>query len=220
MISDISTYGAIATFEITSRSRGLRGLAAPKGGFQPGALRLVAGGETIAATRASRYSPDAALAGLRVGWCGFELPGLDTAFAISSDVSVRCLVTDAVLATIELSQDLFAARADTNRPLSALEVFRAGSAGERCESVAEIVRFATDHRDRHGARSFVEATCLMATEVLPDPEDLEEFIELVTSDEGVMTFLSLMQESDGQEPRRTFPGPFHPAFRYDRSLLS
>jgi hypothetical protein len=220
MTFDLSTYGAVVTFEILSQTHAIQGLAAPRAGFQPAALRLDAGGETIAAVRASRYSASAAAAGLRAGWCAFELPGVAKAFAISSDVSVRCLATDAVLATITPSRDVFAQPSDTDRPLTALEVFKAGSAGERCESIDEVIRFATDHRDRHGIRSLVDATFQMLTDSLPDTDDLEEFLELLASDEGVATFLTLMQERSGESPHRAFPGPFHSAFRYDRSLLS
>ena len=196
------------------------GYAAPKAGIKPSALRLLSDGEAVCVARASRYSADAAAAGLRVGWCGFELPGLAKALAIGSAVSIVCAATGAELEQLSLSPEIFAHQG-ARTSLTAEQVFLSGSAGERCADLYEVAPFAIDHRNRHGCHSFIEATYQMVLDRMPDPKARKLLAETVETDEGLVKFLSGLIDSEEHTalPLRLFPGPFHPSFRYDRSLI-
>ncbi|WGM32288.1 hypothetical protein [Brevundimonas sp. NIBR11] len=219
--SDLVEYGAVTTLHIESRTGLITGYATPRIGPRPAALSLTTGDTTIAVVRASRYSQTAAEAGIRAGWCGFELPGLAQAFALGSDVAINCVATGKVLERLAFSPDVFEAVSPPSQPLSAAEVFFAGSLGERCSDLEQVMPFAIDHRNRHGARSFMEATYQMLLDRLPDTVAYKQYEGVVTTDAGLIEFLDDITASDeyARYPLRVMPGPFHPAFRYDRGLL-
>lgn len=207
--------------QIESRSSRITGYAAPRMGPKPAALALKADGVLIAAVRASRYSHTAAEAGVRAGWCGFELPGVAQAFALGAEVTLCCLASGKVLERLALSPSVFEEVHRPSQPLSVSEVFAAGSLGERCADFTENLAFAIDHRNQHGARSFLEATYQMLLDRIPKPADYGLYEGLVATDEGLIEFLEELVASKeyAQYPLRAMPGPFHPAFRYDRGLL-
>lgn len=220
--SDIAQYGAVTTLEIEERAGSvITGYAAPRAGAKPAAVALMAGDVTIAVVRASRYSQTAAEAGVRVGWCGFELHGLAQAFALSSTVTLNCVATGRVLEKLAFDPAVFETVNRATQPLTATEVFLAGGLGERCENLEHVAAFAIDHRNRHGARSVLEATYQMLLDRLPDGAAYDGYGPLVMSDIGLLDLLKAICTSEEykQNPLRIMPGPFHPAFRYDRGLL-
>ncbi len=219
--ADIAEYGEVAILRIEAQSNVLVGYAAPRMGPKPAALALESDGVLIASVRASRYSPTAADGGVRVGWCGFELPGLAQAFALGSRVTVSCVKSGKLLEQLAFNPTVFDERRQPSQPLSAAEVFAVGSLGERCADYTENLPFAIDHRNRHVARSFLEATYQMLLDRVPGPYDYGMYEGGVATDDGLIEFLDAVVASDeyAQHPLRAMPGPFHPAFRYDRGLL-
>lgn len=217
MIQDTQTYAPVAMFEILSQTDRLLGIAAPRAGVKPAALRLEAGSDLISVVRASRFSPDASARGLRFGWCGFELPGLALALAIGSDITVRCHATREVLSVLRLGPDVFDAAAKRTTLLDVGAVMNLGAAGERAD-VEQILPFAIDHNTRVGYHSFIEATYQMTLGRLPTDNERKKAEPKVTSDLGVEKLLRRL--SDGSKGGLgRLPGPFHSAFRYDRGLL-
>ncbi|CAL1692998.1 hypothetical protein MMB232_03181 [Brevundimonas subvibrioides] len=219
MIHDTQTYAPVAVFEILSQSDRLSGLAAPRAGVKPAALRLEAGGDVICVVRASRFSDEASTRGLRFGWCGFELPGLARALAISSDVTVRCHATNETLLKLVAGPDVFDAAARQGTILDLAAIMERGSAGERAD-VEHILPFAIDHRTRLGFHSFIEATYQMIVGRLPTDSERRKLEQKTATGEGVEKLLRKLAD-DRRKSGYPFklPGPFHSAFRYDRGLL-
>lgn len=221
MLSDIAEYGAVATLKIETRTGLIMGYATPRVGPRPAALSLTADGVAIAVVRASRYSATAAAVGVRLGWCGFELPGLAQAFALGSDVAINCVASGRILERLAFTPAVFEQVSQPSQPLSAAEVFTVGSLGERCSDLDEILPFAVDHRNRHGARSFLEATFQMLLDRIPFDGDYLAYEGQAMTDAGLIALLEKITTSEefARNPLRAMPGPFHPAFRYDRGLL-
>ena len=219
MIQDTLVYARVALFEVSSQTDRLCGIAPPRAGIKPTALRLQAGSDLISVVRASRFSADAATRGLRFGWCGFELPGLAQALAIGSDVTVRCQASGDVLAILKLGPEVFDAAVQQVATMDIAGVMNLGAAGERAE-VEQILPFAIDHKNRLGFHSFIEATYQMIVGRLPTDAERKKIEPKVESDEGVEKLLrKLLSGSNGSNGPLPLPGPFHSAFRYDRGLL-
>lgn len=220
MQSDLVAHAPVTIFKIISRSERLVGYATPKAGLRPSVINLVAAGEVICSAKASRFNEDAATAGIRYGWCGFELAGLPRALALSSECSVTCAASGAVLERMILRPELLAARPE-RQPLTAADVLDFAG-GERCRDIRWVLPFAIDHRNSRGIHSVLEATWQMLLDRLPDAEEIELWHSVVQTDAGLgellQTLVAEMEEATYAPVR--LPGPFHPSFRYDRKLLS
>ena len=219
--SDLVAHAPVTLFKVLSRSDRLVGYATPKAGLRPSVINLVAAGEVICSAKASRFNDAAAAAGIRYGWCGFELAGLPRALALSSDCAVTCAASGAVLERINLTPEVLASRPQGRQALTATEVFDfAGS--ERCQDIRWIMPFAIDHRNRRGIHSVIEATWQMLLDRLPDAEEIELWHSILQTDAGLGELLeTLIKEIAEAAPAAVrLPGPFHPLFRYDRTLLS
>ncbi len=219
MIQDTQTYAPVALFEVSSQTDRLCGIAAPRAGAKPSALRLEANSALVSVVRASRFSTDAATRGLRFGWCGFELPGLAQALTIGSDITVRCHASGDVLSVLKLGPNVFDAAAGRARVMDVAAVMNLGAAGERAE-VEQILPFAIDHHTRLGFHSFIEATYQMILGRLPTDAERTKIEPKLGSSEGIE---KLLRKLSGSSKRSCgllgLPGPFHSAFRYDRGLL-
>ena len=219
MIRDTQTYAPVALFEVSCQTDRLCGIAAPRAGIKPTALRLEAGSEIVSVVRASRFSADAMARGLRSGWCGFELPGLARALAIGSDVTVRCHASGDVVSVLKLGPEVFDAAARRAVVMDVAAVMALGEAGERAE-VEQILPFAIDHKARLGFHSFIEATYQMILGRLPTDAERRKIEPKLGSDEAVEKLLrKLSDDSKRGGGLLRLPGPFHSAFRYDRGLL-
>jgi hypothetical protein len=81
----------------------LRGWAYPLTGSLCGALRVFADEALVLADRADRFDPEAAKAGVRDGWCGFELHLREEHFVLADELDVRCAVSGKSLFKIRAS---------------------------------------------------------------------------------------------------------------------
>ncbi len=214
-------YPPVVTFALAQTSPRLIGYAAPKNGTKPCVLKLTADDTPIAFIRASRFSAEAFDAGLRLGWCGFEIPGLAQAFAIGSRVELACAGSGAILATIPVSTAVFAARAGEVERLSAAEVIVASRSGETCEHLDQLLPFAAHHRQKFGPRAVVEATFQTVLGRWPEHDLVDRWSRSIGDDAELIAFIDEITDSPEyrKDPLRSLPGPFHQAFRYDLGPL-
>lgn len=221
-MSKIATYASVATFELQDHGGTVSGFAAPKAGVAPCLIKLSSDDTPIAFGRATRLNRGAATRGLRQGWCGFELAGLRQAFAVGDDVRLTCGVSGETLAQLPYSPSLFPPEPVTTRTLSTTDLTRLARSGEMCADVDDLVPFATAHYQSFGSRAFVEASYQTLLRRWPDNsamgvEDADgEALEM-----AVTMYLRGIADSDEFQNLwvAEIPGPFHQAFRYDRSLL-
>ncbi len=227
-MASTSRYSPVASFKLDDKDATdaridvLTGYAAPRTGGQPCLVTLSADDRPIVQVRAARHSDAAELAGLRSGWCGFELPGLAQAFAVGDQVRVRCGVSGDVLAEVRLDPALFADRPQTLTTLTASDILAHARHSETSPDVDHILPFARAHFERYGTRPFIEATYMTLLRRWPDQTvQLEPDADL-TDDQRIAAFLDEIVE--GKEFTQAWggliPGPFHPAFRYDRLRLA
>lgn len=221
-MSNASTYSPVAHFELHKRPGKLSGIAAPAKGVSPCLIRLSSDDASIAFARATRHDADAASHGLRQGWCGFEIPGLRQAFAVGDTVRLSCGVSGDTLAEIPFEDTLFQSVKVTPRTLTVMDLTRLVRGGDLCADVDDLTPFAVAHYQKHGARAFIEATYQTLLRRWPDQaapglgEVDGETIELVTA-----IYLRKMIDSDEFQKAWSaeIPGPYHDAFRFDRTLL-
>ena len=218
-MQDFTRSPPVAHFGLKSDGPVIQGYAAPTNGPQPAMVNLVSDGELIAAARASRYSAAAASASIRHGWCGFELHGLGKAFAIGDQVELQCAGSGAVLHAFEIRAEMFQGPASKTRP--AEKVLAAGSAGEVCDDVEQIVPFLAWHRQRYGIDQLIEATFQTVLGRWPEGAAIELWRDKLNNNQELAKFVSTLMTSDEFQgrPIRHLPGPFHQAFRLDRGLL-
>ena len=218
-MQDFTRAPAVVHFHLESDGPVVRGYAAPANGPQPGVVNLVSDGDMVASVRASRYSAKADNASVRHGWCGFEVHGLGKAFAIGDRVELVCGGSGAVLHVFEFRADIFLGAEE--RAISAEKVLQAGSAGEACDDVEQLVPFLAWHRQRYGVQHLIEATFQTVFGRLPDSASIELWRAKLNTNKELAKFLSTLIASDEFQgrPVRHVPGPFHQAFRLDRGLI-
>lgn len=216
MSYDYSTVAAFALVE--SSDDGLRGYAAPSGA-SPALVKLTADDAPIAFARASGYSSAAAEAGLRLGWCAFQIHGLRQAFAIGDDVKLRCGVSDEVLAT--LSIDMLSPATPTTAQLSALDLIDLVRAPDICPGLEQLLPFAINHYRRHGARQFIEACYQTLLGRWPEVDAPDVDFALETDEDRVEFYVDAIIASKEYKARwgGAMPGPFMSGFRFDTTGL-
>lgn len=220
-MTNSAVYPPVVTFALTERSPRVIGYAAPRSGMKPCVLKLTADDTPIAFIRASRFSLEADDAGLRMGWCGFEIPGLAQAFAIGSRVEIACAGTGAILATIPLSPFIFDSRIAEPERLSAAEVIVASRSGETCDDIDQLLPFAAHHLRKFGPRAAVEATFQTLLGRWPENDVVEKWSPSIDDDEQLTALIAEITDSSEyqDDPLKSLPGPFHQAFRYDLGLF-
>ncbi len=216
MSYDYSTVVAFALLEISADC--LRGYAAPNGP-SPALVKLTSDDAPIAFARASGHSTAAAEAGLRLGWCAFQIHGLRQAFAIGDDVKLRCGVSDEVLAT--LSIDMLSPAKPTTAQLSALDLIALVRAPDICPSLEQFIPFAINHYRRHGARQFIEACYQTLLGRWPEADAPDVDFALETEEDRVKCYVAAILASNEYQARwgEVIPGPFMSGFRFDTTGL-
>ncbi|NBB63515.1 hypothetical protein GVN18_30075 [Pseudomonas sp. ODNR1LW] len=210
-------YSSVAVFVLDELGGDvLRGYAAPSG-FEPALIKLVAGDIPITFARAAGFSPAAEDAGVRLGWCGFELPGLRQAFAISDDVKVCCGVSGEILSTIP--GDLVSKEIPPSVELSAHDLLLKVRSLDCCRTLDPLTPFALNHYRRHGARQFIEATYQTLLGRWPDDTVPDLELSLSSDEERVIFYLIDVIGSEEYAAKwgDLIPGPFSTGFRYDRT---
>ena len=213
------SYSPVAAFSLedTSDDR-LTGYAAPSG-RNPTLLKLTANDTPISFARGAGYSTAAAAAGLRLGWCGFEVHGLRQAVAIGDDVKLICGVSGEVLATLPIS--LLDKTPPAAARLSAEDLVSMVRAPECCSDLEPLMPFAMNHYRRHGARQFIEASYQAVFGRWPDTETPDMDFTYETDEECVEYYLLDMMSSEefSLKWEGLIPGPFLSTFRFDLTGL-
>jgi len=216
-------YAAVATFEVQIENGTAVGYAAPASGPAPCLIALNCADTPIAYGRATHFSAAAEAMNLRMGWCGFGIPGLRQAFAIGERVQTVCAVSGRILKDIAADPALFATPLPSVQTLSAEDIVRLAQNGEVCESVDQLLPFALAHRQKHGDRATIEAAYQTLLRRWPDsgaPQSLDGPEELDV-DARVLHMLKVLAQSGEYRQlwAAALPGPYHVAFRFDRTIL-
>ncbi len=214
----VSRFGTapVVVHDLAVLDNRIVGHAAPAGGPLPCGLRLEADGAIIAITRATGFSPDAAARGLRRGWCGVTLEGLDVAAALADSMQVYCVTSDRLLLETAVPAPSFVSDA----PLTVeglLDAMRREGCGI---TPASLLPFAQATLRRQGLHAMLDATyrtllgraadadVVAAWQADPPPEAAQAAIAMIA---GSIEFRD--------RPGHMVPGPFHPQFAYDRGLI-
>ena len=81
--ADLANIGPVAQFMVFGITKGVaRGYAAPTGSANPSGLLATSGERVLGVAVATGFSSEALTAGLRHGWCGFELSGVTLGAAL------------------------------------------------------------------------------------------------------------------------------------------
>lgn len=211
----------VERFALLKQTQGtLVGYAAPAGGPAPCRLILSAGETPIVVVEATSFCQDAARAGVRAGWCGFTVPGLAQAFAISDDVRLTCAASAKNLATVAFDADLLAGTGGQSR-LTVSELLALARLPQTSPSLLHLMEFASEHLRRHGVRSFVERSYQTLLGRWPDASAAYDLPSGKTDDARALAYVSTLMESPEYAARwgEQIPGPFHPSFRYDKDMI-
>jgi hypothetical protein len=212
-------YAPVHQIRILSMSGNrLRGLAIPEGGLRPSAVILAAGERLFGVSIAGGFSEEAKAAGLRYGWCGFELLGLQHALALGPRSEVRCAATNRSLITLD--DDGIASAANSLSTSITVEALRAAALRENLTEDPDVIwPFAEAFLQEKGPRAFIDATYLY---LLGRPADLDgrSFYEKSIA-EGMRprdvwsTFVE--SEEFRSKAMKVLSGPFDSDFPYSLS---
>lgn len=215
-------YAVVDTFSAKVVDDRIQGIAAPIGGPLPCQVGLFAGDVPVAFARAARFSQDAEDAAIRLGWCGFELPGLEQALALGGLIQLRCGASGAVLMKPKIDPDIFSTSVRSPRILSVFEAIRNTREAEACPDTKRLALFAREHLRLHGPRGVLSATyrTILGREI--DPTGLAMWDHVSDLSDLVDEFIEdLVNSSEYQNmPVQVLPGPFQTAFAYDQRLIA
>jgi len=211
-----NVYSPVTVFKFDDGSDPMSGYAAGSGDA-PCLVKLLADETPVAFARATRYAPTAAVDGFRGGWCGFEIAGAKQAFALSDAVTLRCGVSGEILMTVT-SEQAMTPDAEAGM-LTVAELLSRARSADLCPSAELLTVFALNHFRRHGLRRLVEATYETLLLRWPDSSAREPNPRLADEEKRIAAYIRDIMKSDEYMKKwgREIPGPFHPAFRYDRS---
>ena len=198
----------------------VRGLAAPEEGHRASAVMLVAGTRILGVSIAAGFSEEANANGMRLGWCGFELVGLQHALAFGLRAEIRCLASNRSL--IMLDDDAVAAATSSDSPDVTVEAMRAAIQRDSgTENPDAIWPFAEALFREEGADAFL-AECYSFFLHRPiDDAGRVHFSDLIIAGAPLREAWDTLLTSDEFKGRKTlsFPGPFDPRFPFSLSPL-
>lgn len=209
-------YAPVHQIRILSMSGNrLRGLAVPEGGLRPSAVILAAGDRFLGVSIAGGFSEDAKAAGLRHGWCGFELLGLQHALALGPRGEVRCAATNRSLITLD--DDAIASAANSPFIRITVEALRAEALRENLtEDIEAIWPFAEAFFQEKGPRAFIDASYVYLLGRPSDPDGRSDYETKLAAGSGPRDIWLEFIECD--EFKNTgikfFPGPYDPDFLF------
>lgn len=214
-------YAAVVEFSAAVVNDAVEGFAAPRNTLLPCMVALYAGDVPISFARAASLSPEAQDEGIRLGWCGFRLPGLPQAFALGGEIQVRCGVTGKVLMKPKVEAASVERKNRTSKSLTLTEFLTEIRREEACADVEDLAVFAYDHLRRHGGHSFLFAAYQTFLQRDPDNAAIATWSGGSLSFEDVKAYLLDVFESDEFQTRaiQSMPGPFQAGFKFDRSLF-
>ena len=212
-------YSPVAEFQDLLTGDTLIGFAAPAAGILPCRVDLFADDLMVGSARATRFSMDAEQAGIRHGWCGFELAGCSSAFALSDEVVLRCAISGRTLHHLQVGEIDARSGGGVARSISVQNLLAHVRKTDTATDVRQILPFAEAFRSRTSLREFAEASFLTVFQKHLTDEDIEAYA--LSADRPVDDILMEMTGSDAftENARSHIPGPFHPDFRYGLQLF-
>jgi hypothetical protein len=198
----------------------VRGLAAPDGGLRPSAVMLVAGTRILGVSIASGFSEEANSYGMRLGWCGFELAGLQHALALGPCAEIRCAATNRSLITFD--DDAIAEAANSMTSLVTLESMRAAIQRDNgIEDPNAIWPFAEALFREEGVDTFLEACYRFFFDRSIDDEGRRHFKDFLIGGAQLREVWDILLTSAEFKDRlaQSSPGPFHPRFPFSLSYF-
>ncbi len=198
------------------------GFGAPRAGRLPCVLALVAGGECLQIVKAARYSNDAATAGIRYGWCGFKIDGLDIAAALGETVEIRCVADGKTLMqwrSLDLLESTKLAPEKHHLTVSELIMLVRGAYG--CTNVDQLRALGSQLRRALGDEALVDGAYRWLLGRKPSAEEVGNLtLSVLPRGWQFMNLASLLVGSDEFKEQSGFPvlGPFEANFPFD--LLS
>jgi hypothetical protein len=198
----------------------LRGLAAPDGGQLPSAVILSAGERTLSVSIATAFSGIAKAEGMRDGWCGFELSGLQQALAYGPCGEIRCAVTNRSLITLD--DEAIASAASLASPGITIESLRDEIRRDSgTDDLDGVWPFAEAFFQEKGPRAFIDASYLYILGRSGDPGGLSSFENAVKSGAALRQVWHAMAGSEEfkEKGSKIFLGPFDPGFPFSVSPL-
>lgn len=205
---------------VLSDGYAVTGFAAPSRGTQPCALMLVANGELLAVTVAGDFSSTAQAAGIRLGWCGFEIGDLPTCALLQTTIELRCIASNRLLQS--WSRDALAEFQSVPRRVLSVAAFRQRLRRPgACYDVAHVLPFGEHHRWSSDDRAFLIASYRWAFERIPTSEELDIRMAAFPPGWTVSDCWFAFCHSDEARRRQVppLPGPFRPSFPFSLALL-
>lgn len=211
-------YAAIAEFSAEIVDDAMQGFAAPKTGLLPCVVGLFAGDTAISFARATSFSEATEI---RMGWCGFRLPGLAQAVALEGEVQLRCGVTNAVLLRPVVDITTVERKTRIVEQISLTEFLSGVRAQEAFPEIGQLAIFGYEHMRRHGGQSFLFAAYQTLLEREPDAATISSWSSEGLGVDDIETYLADIVESDEfrRQAVKALPGPFQAGFKFDRSLF-
>ena len=195
----------------------VRGYAAPVGGDRPCAVVIASGSRVFGVAVAGAFSTEAKAAGLRLGWCGFEVMGALFGMALGGSAELRCAVESRTL--VQLNNVDCLAQVMAPRPQASVEA--ALSIVQRQNDATgpdAVMPFSEAYCRVHGNAAFVDATYRYLLGRNADPHGRDSFLKDMdgglSPDAIWRRFMTVPEYTN--LPRHSFPGPFDPGFPFGR----
>jgi hypothetical protein len=198
----------------------LRGLAAPEGGHRASAVMLVAGERILGVSVASSFSEEANSSGIRHGWCGFDLMGLQHALAFGPCGEIRCAATNRSLITLD-DKAMTDAKKINLADITVESMRAAIQRDSGIENPEAIWPFAEALFREKGADAFLGACYSFFLDRDIDDSGRSHFSGLIIAGSPLRQVWDTLLTSDEFKGRKqlSFPGPFDPRFPFSLSPL-
>lgn len=189
------------------------GWAYPKSGPRCCALGLFIGSTLVFAARCDRFDREAAVHGVRDGWCGFAFD-LDPEFFVQADVcEIRCLSSGSQLGSFQLGRDSVRdtkADAARRRSLQSL-IERNDDEDVTLDCYLNVMERMASQRSSEQTVTFLFQFFLRR---LPDPEGMRSFTVRLDRGEPYREVLRSMVESEefGRWKDKPLPNIFSDQF--------
>ena len=212
-------YAPVKKFEIQQdmlSSGVVRGLAIPASGSLPCALALAAGPNVLAVAAATNFSSVALERNIRLGWCGFEVGGLNQAVATGHDVEIRCHTTGQVQVRWDGTTLASCLERQSRKHLTVQGMLSRLSSNITLADLDQVVPFALDLACRSGSRPFLRASYQYILRRWPEPEAESRFAGDYTTPQAIRELWNVLVNSPEATAARTpfLAGPFDPSFPF------
>lgn len=214
-------YAEVAVYQAASKNDAVIGYAAPETGIHPCLLHLKSDGEIISAAEAVGFSDDAHRKGVRTGWCGFKLFGLDMAKGLGAVLTVECAVSGRSLQTVASSPPATDGERERSTSLVTVEdILALVRDYASAPSIEALTPFAKRHSQVGGFDSLIEASYISLLGREASADDVQVWRVLGSQANGERTLLEALVGSEEFRNRKgSLPGPYQSAFLWNRDLL-